>query len=81
VSNAEDLPVSAAVDVDRQPVAGPEQIAVDEIPVEQERLPLRVAHAAAQLRRGAFFDRHVDVDQIRSTFDAPGLGLHLFDVR
>ena len=64
----------------RQPVAGAEQVAVDEVAAEHERLALGVADAAAELRRRALFDRHIDVDEIGGARDRLRLGLHLLDV-
>ena len=49
VRDAEHLAIPTAVDLHRQPVAGPEQIAVDEIALQHDRLPLRITDAAADL--------------------------------
>jgi hypothetical protein len=64
VRQAVDLREPTRVQVDRDALAGAHEIAVGVVAVQDERLRLRIADAATQLRGRSFLDLELDVDQV-----------------
>ena len=81
VREAVDLRVTAGVQVERDALAGAEEVAVGVVAVEDEGLGLGIADAAAELGGRTFLDLELDIDEIRRTRHRLGLGLHLLDER
>ena len=75
------LGIPTGVQVDRDTLARAHEITVGVIAVEDERLRLGVADATAELRRGAFLDLELHIDEVGRTRDGGVLGFHLLDVR